>query len=127
MRRKLIQRQLNAAVNIQRVYRGHIGRVTAYVKRLNLNATLIQKMFRGFLSRKKIHDFFVRKKFIQRAVLEGTYLKKLLQKSYRDQVLSQQTHNQQMVQSAVQSYWLTKHVCVSSIYIFFAAAHLGGK
>ena len=64
---------------IERVYRGHVGRLIASARckvvqsqqRVALYeycAAVIQKTFRGFYSRKYVHDFRARKAYIRRVV-----------------------------------------------------------
>jgi len=65
-----------ACCTIQRVYRGHLGRVKSGNAReerameqessvYHYYATVIQRVFNGYYSRKYIHDFFARKAYIE--------------------------------------------------------------
>lgn len=77
------------ATTIKRVWRGYRGRLLARAMReyekevmyqdyYNTMATKIQKTFRGFLSRKHIHDFRRRKKYIQTVTSKGEQLNRTL-------------------------------------------------
>lgn len=74
--RGVIAEKAAACCQIQRVYRGHLGRVKAGKARsdrqaqqessiFHYYATAIQRVFNGYYSRKYIHDFFARKAYIE--------------------------------------------------------------
>ena len=74
------------AREIQRVYRGHLGRkrvrraldareITAVLAVHHYAATRIQSVFKGSYSRKYIHDFYARKKYVEEVVARGEMLR----------------------------------------------------
>lgn len=74
--RSIISTQAAACRTIQRVYRGHRGRVRANEARedraaleessvYHYYATIIQRVFKGYYSRRYFHDFFARKAYIE--------------------------------------------------------------
>jgi len=83
--RKKLFKEMDAAVNIQRVFRGYITRLD-YEKKLkekerkermayfDRNATLIQKIWRGYISRKKVHSYYRRKAYILGVMQKGEQL-----------------------------------------------------
>jgi hypothetical protein len=70
------------AITVERVYRGHLGRNLyedeqvlrdARTRRAfwNSNAALVQKIWRGFFSRKHVHNFYLRKAYLDSVALTG--------------------------------------------------------
>lgn len=88
------------AREIQRIYRGHLGRKKVR-RELDLRllshrlavehyaATCIQKIFRGCYSRKYVHDFYARKAYIEQVAAQGENLRKQLEQNLMDQVEKQ--------------------------------------
>ena len=75
-----------ASIQVQRVFRGFMGRnksaaALAETKRaarmgfFHYQATQVQKLFRGYYSRRYYHDFFARKNYIQEVVIKSEKLK----------------------------------------------------
>jgi hypothetical protein len=86
-----------AAVVIQRVFRGHLGRKRfgeyhrekAKVERavyFNAAATGIQRYWRGFLTRKFTCDFYSRKAWIQQVLKVSEELKKEMEEMHQQQL-----------------------------------------
>jgi hypothetical protein len=74
--RLLINLQARAATEIERVFRGHLGRSRArqaatskvdhrLLSIFNYLAIQLQKIFRGYYSKKYKHNFHIRKKYIK--------------------------------------------------------------
>ena len=75
-----------ASIQVQRVFRGHLGRTKsaralAGAKRdarmgfFHYQASQVQKFFRGYYSRRYYHDFFARKNYIQEVIVKSNKLK----------------------------------------------------
>jgi hypothetical protein len=75
-----------ASIQVQRVFRGYLGRnksarALAATKRaarmgfFHYQASQVQKLFRGYYSRRYYHDFFARKQYIQDVVVKSEKLK----------------------------------------------------
>jgi hypothetical protein len=80
--RKRFKVQLRGAVEFQRCIRGYIGRIMfmreqeekAKLLRMaffNAQAVVVQRVFRGYISRKYVHDFYARKKYISAIAERG--------------------------------------------------------
>eukprot|EP00042_Codosiga_hollandica_P027406 m.136499 g.136499 ORF g.136499 m.136499 type:complete len:364 (-) comp52474_c0_seq12:163-1254(-) len=102
------QQQVNAAVFIQKIYRGWLARklfrgmllAALRAKKLayyNANATRIQKMWRGFYSRKYIHNFYTRKAYLYALTLKNTEVKRFIDEQAESK--AQQEHTRLLVQS----------------------------
>ena len=89
-----------ACVEIERVFRGHLGRLrhgalaTARTDREELavfhyHAILCQRTFRGYYSRRYRHDFNARKAYISSVVRRGEELRETLEAARREQVLAE--------------------------------------
>jgi hypothetical protein len=87
--RRRIQRLRDAAVTIQRVQRGHVGRRIAHERRSDVEdarrralfdycASQLQKLFRGYYSRRYRHDFFARKRYIRTVLHNSETLRQTL-------------------------------------------------
>lgn len=97
--RKLLHKERDAAKNIQRVFRGYMARLE-YEQRLKAkekrermaffdrNATVIQKMWRGYYSRKNIHSYYRRKAYIMGVVQKGEEL--LVRRKQHQEVLEEE-------------------------------------
>lgn len=89
--RKLINEQNAAAIQIQRLARSLLARTFVsnireqklqYEQTIYYNymSILIQKVFRAYYSRRYIHDFYARKKYIESVVLTSNDLKEKMAK-----------------------------------------------
>ncbi|KAI5076770.1 hypothetical protein GOP47_0008835 [Adiantum capillus-veneris] len=128
-RRKLaglkIRRWNRAALDIQRVYRGHVGRSRFLVKQVeaakqsrilffNKKATLIQKIYRGFYSRKYVHSFYDRKLFIATSLGVGQEVARDVQAYNLDLRHEEQEKTIDVVRSSIIKFWLTNHHLIST-------------
>ena len=82
---------------VERVSRGHLGRQEMRRKRIARNllrqraffdayATAIQLRFRGFHSRKFLHNFYARKAYVTAVVQKGEEVRARLQQRLEQQV-----------------------------------------
>jgi len=83
-----------AAITLERLYRGHLGRLAFEVKQeerdaqtrrafWDCNATLVQKLWRGFHSRKHAHNFYLRKAYLTSVMTRGLEVRSELEAHYR--------------------------------------------
>lgn len=97
MTRVLIAYWAEHALVIERVSRGHLGRQRARGERIerdllrqraffNAFATAIQLRFRGFHSRKYLHNFYARKAYVTAVVQKGDEVRARLQQRLEEQV-----------------------------------------
>jgi len=81
------------AISLERVYRGHLGRNyyedmqqqrDARTRRAfwNSSAALVQKIWRGFYSRKNIHNFYLRKAYLDSVAQTGQERRAELEEHY---------------------------------------------
>mmetsp|Transcript_3052 Transcript_3052/g.7622 ORF Transcript_3052/g.7622 Transcript_3052/m.7622 type:complete len:279 (+) Transcript_3052:27-863(+) len=97
MRRKLARDVYGArrhlSLRLERVYRGHLGRLEfereqqSRNRRLrkafwDYNAALVQKIWRGFNSRKNKHNFYLRKHYLQSVAEKGRLIREQLEEHY---------------------------------------------
>eukprot|EP00697_Spironema_sp_BW2_P010239 gnl/Spiro4/2538_TR1223_c0_g1_i1.p1 gnl/Spiro4/2538_TR1223_c0_g1~~gnl/Spiro4/2538_TR1223_c0_g1_i1.p1 ORF type:complete len:351 (+),score=99.60 gnl/Spiro4/2538_TR1223_c0_g1_i1:140-1192(+) len=86
--RKRLYQWEQAAKNIQRVFRGYLGRKRFIQEWLNRQredrarffdamAIIIQRVWRGYRSRKHIHDFYLRKRFLADVVAKNAELARM--------------------------------------------------
>uniref|UniRef100_A0A7S0EK24 Uncharacterized protein n=1 Tax=Hanusia phi TaxID=3032 RepID=A0A7S0EK24_9CRYP len=84
-----------AAISLERLYRGHLGRLAFEVKQAerdaqvrrafwDCNATLVQKLWRGFHSRKHAHNFYLRKAYLTSVMTRGLEIRSELEAHYRN-------------------------------------------
>ncbi|MCO5577070.1 hypothetical protein L7F22_030892 [Adiantum nelumboides] len=128
-RRKLVAFKLTrwnrAALYIQRVYRGHVGRARFLAKQLeaakqsrilffNRKASLIQRIFRGFYSRKYVHSFYDRKLFIATSLGVGQEVTRDVQAYNLDLRHEEQEKTIDVVRGGIRKFWLTNHHLIST-------------
>ncbi|KAH7421534.1 hypothetical protein KP509_13G062600 [Ceratopteris richardii] len=128
-RRKLVDFRIKkwnrAALDIQRVYRGHVARMSFWMKQveatiqkrmsfINAKATLIQKIYRGFYCRKYVHSFYDRKHFIAAALDAGRGMKRNVQEYNLGMREKEQDATIKIVRSCIRSFWLTNHHLIST-------------
>lgn len=94
--RTWITEKRNAAGEIQRIFRGYLGRNRAAAELqgkmrhermavYHYHSVFIQKNFRGFYSRRYFHDFFARKAYIQSIMAKSNALRDKLEANLRMQ------------------------------------------
>lgn len=97
MTRVLIAYWAHHGLIVERIARGHLGRQRARRLRIERDtqlqreffdsfATTIQLRFRGFHSRKYLHNFYARKAYVDAVLRKGESLKGQLQRSLEQQV-----------------------------------------
>jgi hypothetical protein len=83
----------HAQISLSRTYRGHRGRLEyeenvdmkfARLRRefWNSTATIVQKIFRGYYSRKNIHNFYLRKSYIETIASKGEAVRQELNEHF---------------------------------------------
>jgi hypothetical protein len=93
-----------ASIQVQRVFRGYLGREKANasnqqrIKNARLGffhyqASIIQKSFRGYYSRRYYHDFFAWKSYIQEVIIKSERLRVELRK-HRQELLERDARSQ---------------------------------
>lgn len=123
--RRRIREQSSAARSIQRVVRGQAGRLLAHRKRVEREtrqeeavyhyyATLMQKAFRGYYSRRYLHDFHARKAYISTIQAKSEDLRNQLAESMNDQVLSEQGKAEMMAREEFAKVTQNLHHLVST-------------
>lgn len=94
-----------ASIQVQRVFRGYLGRTAAFaantqrIKAARLGffhyqASIVQKSFRGYYSRRYYHDFFARKSYIQEVIVKSEKLRKELA-NHRQELLERDARSQE--------------------------------
>lgn len=97
--RRLLQRlsfghRRHKAITLERAYRGHLGRLRyedsqaereAGMRRAfwDGNAVLVQKIWRGFFSRKHVHNFYLRKAYLLSVAERGAAVQTILAKHHQ--------------------------------------------
>ena len=87
--RALVQRWRDAAGFIQRVFRGHMGRLRSHAARAEVlrverlavfhyHTLAVQKTFRGYYSRRYYHDFYARQAYLSEVVRTSEALREQL-------------------------------------------------
>jgi hypothetical protein len=127
----MLRRWNRAATDVQRLYRGHLGRVRFKIKQVevgkeirlaffNAKATLIQRVYRGFYSRKYVHSFYDRKHFISRSLGVGDMIKKDVHCYNLELRHREQDHVVNRVREHIRNYWITSHhlVMLSVLIVF---------
>ncbi|KAG6543560.1 hypothetical protein Mapa_015054 [Marchantia paleacea] len=113
------------ATAIQCWYRGHLDRIRALDicrkkdKMLRLEyfgkrAVMIQRIFRGFRSRKYVHDFYKRRAWINEAVQSGQSLRTHMTRCLELQLRQQQDDAEKSVQSIIDDFIATSHYRVGT-------------
>eukprot|EP00629_Pelagomonadales_sp_RCC1024_P017503 CAMPEP_0119264350 /NCGR_PEP_ID=MMETSP1329-20130426/3453_1 /TAXON_ID=114041 /ORGANISM="Genus nov. species nov., Strain RCC1024" /LENGTH=339 /DNA_ID=CAMNT_0007264111 /DNA_START=397 /DNA_END=1416 /DNA_ORIENTATION=+ len=103
-------------VEVQRVFRGHIGRHITRSKALaranyedlaifHYHAIMCQRTFRGYYSRRYRHDFNARKNYITSVVSKGDALRARLERARLDQIV----HEAEMTEAEKQQAF--KQIC----------------
>ncbi|KAJ7519262.1 hypothetical protein O6H91_20G030900 [Diphasiastrum complanatum] len=125
MVKKMISEWSHAAANMQRLFRGHMGRVKAarfrhiVNKRLrmeyfNHQASIVQKLFRGYYSRKYVHSFYARKDFIASVMEEGVVVKKELHHTYVTQCNARHMIVSKKLTTEIEKFMASNHIHVST-------------
>ena len=94
-----------ASIQVQRVFRGYMGRKkakAANVQRIkdsrlgffHYQASIVQKSFRGYYSRRYYHDFFARKSYIQEVIVKSEKLRAELA-NHRQELLERDARSQE--------------------------------
>jgi hypothetical protein len=94
-----------ASIQVQRVFRGYLGRNKAKaanahrIKQARLGffhyqASIVQKSFRGYYSRRYYHDFFARKAYIQEVIIKSEKLRTELA-NHRQKLLERDARSQE--------------------------------
>ena len=94
-----------ASVQVQRVFRGYVGRnkaIAANTQRIkdarlgffHYQASIVQKSFRGYYSRRYYHDFFARKAYIQEVIVKSEKLRAELS-NHRQELLERDAREQE--------------------------------
>ena len=115
-----------AALNVQRIWRGFMGRLE-YAQRLivaqrkarlayyDAKATSIQKIVRGFRSRKTKHDFYARAKFLESVTFQNATVRTQLEEHYERQVENVMTRQLEDARSDFARLISDKHHLVSTV------------
>jgi len=128
--RKKLRKERAAAENIQRIYRGYIARVDyeymlrAKEKRERMayfdrNATIIQKIWRGYYSRKHVHSYYRRKAYITGVVQKGEEL--LVRQKQQQEILEEELKHEKY--SAIEAKFreeAARHHCPGSAVRLFS-------
>lgn len=77
-------------------------------------ATRIQRHWRGFFSRKHIHDFYKRKRFLSRICEKNCAIRKELESSYAEAVAYQRSQEQEATRQHFQKTIKDLHHLVST-------------
>ena len=124
----MLRRWNRAATDIQRLYRGHLGRVRFKLKQIEVGkenrlaffdakATAIQRVYRGFHSRKYVHSFYDRKRFIVQSLGVGDMVRKDVH-CYNLELRHQELENVvDRVKGHIQNYWLANHHLVCFLVV----------
>ena len=94
-----------ASIQVQRVFRGYMGRKKAHAANsqrikdgrlgfFHYSASIIQKSYRGFYSRRYYHDFFARKSYIQEVIIKSEKLRTELA-NHRQELLERDAQMQE--------------------------------
>lgn len=108
------------AIEIQRCYRGHLGREKFHFLRrqwdhelrmeyFNKHAIHIQRIFRGCWSRKYVSDFYARKAFIMACVLAGKRMRTLCTMNYKLQIRGEQQDALKSVNAEIDKFFNENH------------------
>lgn len=118
-----------SAKEIQRFYRGHLGREHFHecqrkqdyelrMAHFNYHATYIQRCFKGYWNRKYVCDYYARKAFIAAAVLAGERMKTLCTMNYKLEIQGEQEEAKKKVDAEINKFLNDNHHrVISSMYI----------
>jgi hypothetical protein len=95
--RKRYHSLLGAVMLIQRVMRGFLGRARTRALRLDRNrrlntlffhhcAAVVQKFFRGWWSRRHLHDYYGRRGYLEKVQKRGEYTSAFLEREYQEKL-----------------------------------------
>ena len=109
-----------SAKEIQRFYRGHLGREyfhecqrkQNYELRMayfNYHATYIERCFRGYWSRKYICDYYARKAFITASILAGKRMRVLCTMNYKLEICGEQEQAKRKVEVEINKFYAKNH------------------
>ena len=102
--RRLFSKKKVGIVTIQRLFRGHKGRLRAETHQIQRKlrerallfdhyATAIQRLFRGYYARKWVSDHSVRKAYLETVLLKSTEVREACARHHAAQVEEQQTRD----------------------------------
>ncbi|KAF4660689.1 spermatoproteinsis associated 17 [Perkinsus chesapeaki] len=106
------ERTRRAIKLIQRVFRGHVGRTKAAAARTKENgrrqlaffhaqAETIQRFFKGFWSRKYMHDFYAMKRYLAAVAERGEQSRSYLQEQAEVKLKSEEEETTRMQEAAI--------------------------
>lgn len=122
------QRVVRALMHIQRYGRTLLAKKrilvvrAAWTKKQNLRffhhcASVIQKFWRGFWSRKKLHDFYKRKRYLNEVVVRGDRTVKVLREQFKAKVEEVQIEQERATHEAFAELTSQLHHLVSTRHI----------
>jgi len=125
MAKRYLRFRVKATTHMQRACRGHIGRklfrklgddflASQRMEYFNVCAGKVQALYRGFRSRKYVHDFYVRKAYLQSVLSRGDELRQELEVHHEQHVLQQQMQEANEKQAAFESVVGNLHHLIST-------------
>ncbi|KAG0555425.1 hypothetical protein M758_12G170100 [Ceratodon purpureus] len=142
--KQLIKKWRKSAKEIQRFYRGHLGREYFHECRrkrdyelrmayFNYHALYVQRCFRGYWSRKYICDYYARKAFIAACVLAGKRMRTLCTMNYKLEVSEEQKEAKRKLDEEINKFFSENHhrcsteVVKGAFYSPYVAIFGGGR
>lgn len=101
-------RILRAALLLERMLRGYLARLSCKSKGLALRrqqnvvffhycASVVQRFFRGWLSRRQLHDFYARKRYLEKVEQRGEYTSEYLQQEHQQKLRDARLQEEQQM------------------------------